>query len=323
MTSKITIVLVIISFFLACSNPAEKVEEEQYYFKIAYNVSLGASADNYEIFTMDLYGKNRMNITNHPAVDWAYYSYKDKIYFLSDRDQASRHFKLYECNTRGGDLRKVSDIRLKDSWFSSRNDGSEFIVTPHASLDSAFYIIDKQGTILKKIYSGLPYFNDPCFSPDGKQIVFRGAFSPFKEDSEYVDELFIINDDGTGLRQLTRYPASDTTASWNDYHAGPPQWNQDGTISFISKRNNSYSVYTIPSQGGAVSQITPDGFNQGWHNWTPDKSLLVFDGTRVKGNANYDIFIMDGSKRTISRLTFDSIYEQAPIFIQEKLSLKQ
>ncbi|NNE27419.1 MAG: hypothetical protein HKN09_11300 [Saprospiraceae bacterium] len=323
MLPKLYVLFVLAFVMFACTNPSPEVEKEEYYLKIAYNVSIGEASDNYEIFTMDLYGKNRINITNHPAVDWAYYSYKDKIYFLSDRDQASRHFNLYECNTSGGELRKVSDLRLKDSWFSSRKEGSEFVVTPHESVDSAFYIIDKKGTLIKKIYPGLPYFNDPHFSPDGTQIVFRGANRPFKKDPDYIDELFIINEDGSGLRQLTHYPASDTTSEWHNYHAGPPQWNKDSTISYISKQNNNYSIFTIPASGGEPTQVTPDGFNQGWHNWSDDKGLLVFDGSKVAGDKNYDIFIMDGAKRTISRLTFDSIYEQAPIFIKEKLSLKQ
>ena len=323
MISKICSFTLIMVLFTACSDNNTPQQEEEYYYKVAFNVSLGEASDNYEIFTMDLYGKNLMNITNHPAVDWAYYSYNDKIYFLSDRDLETRNFRLYECDGRGAGLRKVSDIRLKDSWFSSRNDGSEFVVTPHSSVDSAFYIISKEGEVLNKIYTGLPYFNDPCFSPDGKQIVFRGAYMPFKKDKGYVDELFIINADGTGLKQLTHYPVSDTSANWFDYHAGPPQWLPDSTISYISKRNGNYSIFNIPASGGTPAQITPDGFNQGWHNWLDDKSLLVFDGVKMSDDADYDIFIMDGAKRTISRLTFDSIYEQAPIFYKEKLSLKQ
>ena len=59
------------------------------------------------------------------------YSQKHLIQlFISGRDTCRRCYLLYEMDADGGNLRKVSDIRLADSWMSSRKDGTELIVTP-------------------------------------------------------------------------------------------------------------------------------------------------------------------------------------------------
>lgn len=72
------IVSVILCAFLGCRS------EKQY--KIAYNVAYDIEKDDYEVFIMDMDGRNKKNISNHEGVDWVYYAWKDKIYFVSDRD---------------------------------------------------------------------------------------------------------------------------------------------------------------------------------------------------------------------------------------------
>jgi len=51
---------------------------------LAFNVYKPDSLneDNYEIFTMELDGSNKTNITKHPDVAWAYLAHGDRI-FLS------------------------------------------------------------------------------------------------------------------------------------------------------------------------------------------------------------------------------------------------
>ena len=130
-------------------------------YRIAYNVLADPEADDYEIFTMNPDGSGKKNISNRQGLEWTYYAYRDKILFISDRDTCRRCcYILYEMGIDGENVRKVSDICLADSWMSSRKNGAELIVTPHRSVDSAFYIINLQGKVLDKCnYSawGLKY----------------------------------------------------------------------------------------------------------------------------------------------------------------------
>lgn len=283
--------------------------------KIAYNVLLNEEEDDYEIFVMNLDGSEKTNICNSKGVDWVYYAYDDKLYFLSDRDTCYRCYFLYEMDANGDNVRKITNFRLRDSWLGSRKNGEEFIVNPHKSVDSVFYIINKNGEILSKLATGLPYASDPYFSPDGTQVVFRGAKAKFKKDSGYLDELYIINDDGSDLHQLTSYPTSDTTAKWHNYHAGPPRWNTStNLITYNSTQRNKNRLFSIKPDGSDNQQITADSVYAAWHdvagNWIVHDGKVPFNDQRD----NYDIYLSNGA--TTHRLTTDSLYQQAPVFVR-------
>jgi TolB protein len=286
-------------------------------YKIAYNVLHDQEKDDYEVFAMNPDGTGKKNISNSPGVDWVYYAWKDKVYFISDRDTCHRCYFLYETNAEGGNIRKVTDYRLADSWMGSRFNGKELIIRPWGKLDSVFYIINiKTGKLVSKVNPGLPYQTDPIFSPDGKQIVFRGSHSKFSKDRTHLDELFIINADGTGLRQLTTYPATDSTAEWHNYHAGPPFWEQDGNfISYISKQNGKYTIFAVKADGKTQRMFPGETMSEGWHAWSPAGGWIAVE--MKNGEDNYDIYLMkkDGTGKV--RLTDDPTFEQAPVFVRK------
>ncbi|KAA3616698.1 MAG: hypothetical protein DWQ05_13290 [Calditrichaeota bacterium] len=286
-------------------------------YKIAYNVLFDEKSDNYEIFVMDLDGGNKKNISKWKGVDWVYHAHKDKIFFISDRDTTHRLYFLYEMDGEGNNVRKISDVRLRDSWFGSRKNGKELIVNPHQSIDSLFHIIDLDGKIIRKFATGLPYNSDPCFSPDGKKIVFRGANKKSKREKGFVDELYIIDETGENLKQLTHYPADDTTAEWHSYKAGPPIWNTaENFISYQSKQNGTYSLFAVTPDGKKQWKLTDNSLNEGWHAWSPDGKWLAIDLFDAK-QTHCNIGLMDWGSKEMKVITDTSYsYQQAPVFIE-------
>lgn len=296
------------------NNTADSAE-----LRIAYNVYVDQEKDDYEVFTMSLAGDDRVNVTNLGGVEWTYFAWKDRLFYISDKDTTHRYYFLYETDARGTAHRQVTNYRLRDSWMSTRNDGAEIIVNPRVEGDSAFYIINTStGALVSKLYTGKRYFNDPHFSPDGSQVVFRGAEKPFKKDIGYIDELYIINADGSGMRQLTHYPPDDTLSQWYQYHAGPPVWEPNrNVITFNSVQGGFSSIFEIKPDGTGQRKLTPDSLSATWHDWSPDGKWLVFDGyIRSDTVRNYDIFLMNYEARTIQRVTTDTLYQQAPVFVE-------
>ena len=119
---------------------------------LAYNVLHDAANDNYEIFAMQVDGKEKRNISNKPGVDWVYYAYETKLYFLSDREAEHRRYHLYEMNPDGSQVRRICDFLLQDSWFSARHGGKEFVVC--STKDGAgheLYLIDQMGNQLERL----------------------------------------------------------------------------------------------------------------------------------------------------------------------------
>ncbi|MFV8225607.1 TolB family protein [Christiangramia aquimixticola] len=287
-------------------------------FRIAYNVLYDDENDDYEVFSMDLDGSDPKNITNLKGVEWTYYAYGKDLYFISDKDTASRNYFLYKTDVTGASPKKIFNKRLADSWMGSRKNGQELIIRPHKSVDTAFYIIDTLGGIIKTLKPDLAYFNDPEFSPDGKKIVFRGSNKAFKKDSGYLDELYIMNADGSDLKKLTTYPSNDTTSTWYNYHAGPPRWHPtENFISYQSRQRGKSRLFGIdPSGEEARELIKNDSLNQGWHAWSDDGKWLAVEVSELDGS-QYHIQLINWKTKKAKILT-DTLYkfQQAPIFVK-------
>ncbi len=103
----------------------------------------------------------------------------------------------------------------------------------------------------------------PAWSPDGNKLAFCRTISTANGFSGTV---FVVNADGTGLRQLARVAANQL--------AGKPTWSPDGSkIAFqviTSKRpvlavtdmilmNIASDIFVIDANGGNAKQLTQDG----------------------------------------------------------------
>ena len=117
----------------------------------------------------------------------------------------------------------------------------------------------------------------PSWSPDRRHVVFasnRGDTGSF--------DLFIINADGTGLRQLTDTPEDESV----------PVWSPEGQyIAYVVGAYSSQWVWEsrlfLISVDGKVKQLT-QGPDDQEPDWSPDGRYLVFwRGGPEKGSAIY------------------------------------
>lgn len=172
--------------------------EKQY--AIAYNIHENDTINrsNFEIIIMNLDGSDKKNITNNPDVAWTYYAYKDRLFFISDRDTCSRCFFLYETDAEGKNLKRISDLMLEDSWMSGRNNAKELVVAGRLGKElryQLFIINTATGAYSQLTNEPTAKFGDPCFSPDGTQIAFY--YKKNKNDRTTHEEIFLMNYDGT------------------------------------------------------------------------------------------------------------------------------
>lgn len=290
-------------------------------WKIVYNVLDDTATGNYEIYSMDMNGKDQKNISNYSGMDWVYRTYRDKIYFISDRDTTCRRcYKLYVMDADGNGIKKVSDLTLEDSWMDSRGEGKEMIVTGRKGRDlrSQLFLLNlEDGSYRQLTNDTSAYYNDPVFSPDGKQVIFR--YRPEKRNRDMKTELYIMNSDGTGMKQLSFYPENDTTASPGEYYAGPPRWNKAANfISYMSFQKGKYQVHAITPDGKKKWQVTSYKMEPGYHDWSPDGKWLLMDMTPGNGKRGYDIYLLNNETKELIRLTDSWKYETAPSFVEIK-----
>ena len=286
-------------------------------YKIVYNVYEDTARDNYDIYSMNMDGSDKKNLTNTPGVEWVYYAYEDKVFFISDKDTCHRCYFLYEMDADGNNKKKLSDLQLEDSWMGSRNKGTEMIVLGRIGrLRAQLFLINlKDGRYKQLTNDTVSSKRDPIFSPDGNEIVL--AYRPDRSLRRTVpDELWKMNLESMNKVQLTHFPKEDTTTQWYEYHAGPPQWNgKYNFISYVSRQKGQHQVYAVTPDGKKQWQITSGELGSGWHNWSPDGEWLVMDKT-TPGEKGYDIYLMNYTTGETKRLTDGWKYEQAPVMVK-------
>jgi len=287
-------------------------------FKIAYNILENKEKDDYDIYTMNTDGSGKTNITRHPDVAWTYHAFDNKLYWISDRDTCARCYFLYESDALGRNVRKVTSLRLEDSWMGSRNAGRELIVSGRIDKEvrNQLFLVDvATGSFRQITRDTAARYNDPTFSPDGKQIVYR--YKPHKRDRYEKSELWIANADGTSARQLTHYPASDTTAEWHSYHAGPPHWNKKlGLITYQSKQGGKYRLFAVTPDGSRQFEFAQFSLGAGWHDWSPDGRWLAVELFPDESSPG-DIYLYDSQTKRLKQLTQGPGFKQSPVWVRK------
>ncbi len=289
-------------------------------YLLAYNVSHPDKTYGYEVYAMETDGSNKRNLTKHKDVAWTYYAHNNRLFFISDRDTCYRCYYLYEMKPDGSGVRKVSGLQLEDSWMSSRNNGKEMIVSGRIGKDTRFQLFtvdSKSGTFRQLTTDTSAMYRDPAFSPDGRQIVF--AYKPKRRDRNAHEELYIMNADGSGMRQLTHYPQNDPLLKDFGYKAGAPRWHPtENFISYNSKQAGKYSLYAVTPDGKKQWKLTGNPVNEGWHDWSPDGRRLAFDSSNPE-ETQYHIMLMDWqSKKTVQLTDTTFHYQFAPVFVKKR-----
>jgi dipeptidyl aminopeptidase/acylaminoacyl peptidase len=117
---------------------------------------------------------------------------------------------------------------------------------------------------------GLPGFDDVQISPDGESIIFTLNTNNFDE-SKRASHLWIMNSDGSNIKQLTAGPG--------DEWAG--QWLPDGkSILFLADRDESNQIWSLALDGGEPRQLTDISTEVSEFLCAPNGKLIVYR-TRV------------------------------------------
>ena len=150
-------------------------------------------------------------------------------------------------------------------------DGTRFVfavsqIDPLGRQQNDLYVVNRNGLSMRQLTfaPGIEY--EPVWSPDGTQILFSATDSPGENQA-----LWVVNVDGTGLRNLTTALPAGVTVPQH------PAWSPDGRrIAFVARRNGQHNVWTMNADGTNVVQLTnAPGFDQS-PTWSPDGASIAF-----------------------------------------------
>lgn len=307
----------------ACANTKSGMggkSQDKHKYSIAYNIHVpDTTKDDWEIMHMNLDGSNKQNITNHRDVAWTYHAYQNRLFFISDRDTSYRCFFLYECDANGKGLKKISNLRLEDSWMSTRNQGRELIVTGRIgrAIRFQFFLVNTlNGQYRQLTQDTAAMYSDPCFSPDGKKIVF--SYKKNRRDRSTHEELYLMNADGTGMTQLTHYPENNPSAKEYGYKAGSARWHPtENFITYVSKQDGRNRIFAITPDGKKQWKLLDNPNSDGWHDWSSDGSWLVFNSSD-NAETQYHITLMNWKTKEQKQLTDNTYKSQlGPVFVEQ------
>ena len=134
-----------------------------------------------------------------------------------------------------------------------------------------------------------------AWSADGSKIAFTSSRGG-------NPEIYVMNADGTGLRQLTNHPAADTTPTWSPTGA---------QLAFTSDRTGSPQIYVINADGTGLRRITFEPYCDR-PTWSPAPFNEIAYSSRT--GPGHDVKIYEIATGQTRQLTFGEGTNESPAF---------
>jgi Tol biopolymer transport system component len=163
---------------------------------------------------------------------------------------------------------------------------------------NGIYLLNRFGKARIKIVDNPNGAGSPTWSPDGTRLAFVGILpGPYGN----YGRIFIVNRDGTGLRQLSPEVAA------NDYQFDSgSSWAPDGTRLVFSRNG---ILYLINADGSGLISTGVSGAEPAW---SPDGTQIAYGSVSGGGDG---LFVMDGtftSRRLTTPVTADQMPRWSP-----------
>ena len=181
----------------------------------------------YHLYVVNADGSGLRNLMQIAAVAYFY------SHLVWSPDGRTIYFGRYLISTDGSGARKLPYIPLIAVWSP---DGRQIAFVGNRPRggpcpckdNSDIYVMNADGSGTRRLTHNVGYDGGPAWSPDGRKIAFQSNRGFRYRGGMGNGEIYVMNADGSGKRNLTRNPAQD----------GSPSWSPDGRrIAFVSNRD--------------------------------------------------------------------------------------
>jgi TolB protein len=136
--------------------------------------------------------------------------------------------EIVTVNRQGQDRKTLTQGGL-NNWPAWSPDGQRIAFCSSRDGDYDLYVMNADGTDVRRILKSPGLEARPSWSPDGKRLAFTS-----NRDGNY--EIYVCNGDGSKLRRITNNPERD------DYAA----WHPDGKrLVYVSERQGKFDLYVV------------------------------------------------------------------------------
>lgn len=185
-----------------------------------------------------------------------------------------------------------------------------------ASTADIYAMNSSQGKALTQVTeSNNAYEDNPCFSPDGKFLVYDKTTTTYYRKVSGLGLLFgayslvLVQNSEIWMKNLQ---TGENILLGSGVH---PSFSPDGkTIVFVkyAADANSCSIWTMSIDGGNQVQVTDAKKGYAFHpRFSPDGKRIVFDCYR-KDKKDQDIYIIDVDGNNMTQVTINKSYDGQP-----------
>lgn len=234
--------------------------------KIAYSVfsklikKSGDSLSNVSLYILDLTTHKRTLTSFRPGVNsGAIFSRDGKSIYLG-MSQGSGSADIYKINLTGEvELRLTKGPAGAINVEPSLNpDGSKIAFSSERGGRPMIYVMNADGSNVKRLTFKGMYNSSPTWSPDGSKIAFAG------QDNSNFD-IFIMDSDGSNLRRVT----SAQKPTGKPAHNEDPSFSPDSRyLVYTSNRTGKNQIFVSTVDGAEERRVTNDSKNYYRPKWS-------------------------------------------------------
>lgn len=218
---------------------------------VAYSVVVSREPFVTQIFLKNLDTDEVTQLTNSGNNDWARWSPDgSQIMFVSWTKE--NLFDIYVMDKDGGNQRPVISTPADELVPDWSPDGRKIAYVVNRDGDTNIYVLDLQTMNTTQLKSDSLDGFAPKWSPDGKQISFVSNSSANKRDGR--SQVFIMNADGTGVKQMTHYDL--------DHFEDSPVWCPDSSCIIFMRYIGVPKLMYLDLANGEATQFIPGVFDE-------------------------------------------------------------
>jgi TolB protein len=211
------------------------------------------------------------------------------------------NYDIYRAKADGTGLTNLTKSEGYDAEPTVAPDGT-IVFTSTRDGDMEIYSMNADGSGVKRITSRPGPDGGPFFSHDGQMIAWRGRqMEPGPAFDEYRSllkqalwrpgalEIFVMNRDGSGQRQVTNLGGANFAPSWH-----PDRKRLIFSSNMADPKGREFEIYLINIDGTGLERVTYNALFDGFPMFSPDGRHLVFASNRqgkVEGETN--VFIAE------------------------------
>ena len=203
--------------------------------------------------------------------------------------------------------RQLTFNDVEDWNYGWSPDGTQIVFTRHDGGDESegsaeVFVMNSDGTGVRQITDNDTDDWGGYWSPDGSRINFVNFGDADAADGERDTEAFVMNSDGTGVRQITD----------NDTDDWPGNWSPDGTrMLLISFGDGDSEIFIVNADGSNPIQLTHNDAEEWNASWSPEGTRIAFESDR---DGDTEIFVMNADGTGVRQLTHNDAQDWAPLW---------